>query len=302
MSDPSSILVSMNRLSTEQRAKIIGCLVEGNSIRATCRLTGAAKGTVTKLILDLGEACSAYQDGALRNLNCDRIQLDEIWSFVGAKKKNVDPEKHSADWGDAWTFTALDPDTKLIPSWFVGGRTADDAWEVLTDLRSRLANRVQLSTDGHKMYLTAVPETFSDDIDHAQVVKHYGHAPADPSNHRYSPAPCVTVTINKVSGTPDPAYISTSLVERQNLTIRMSMRRFTRLTNGFSKKLENLTAAVSLHFMYYNFARPHTTLTKAANHVPTTPAMAAGVADHVWTMIDIVALLDQPWHSVGNSN
>jgi IS1 family transposase len=295
-------MVSMNRLSTEQRARIIACLCEGNSIRATVRLTGAAKNTVVKLIVDLGDACSAYQDDALRNLTCKRIQLDEIWSFVGAKRKNVDPEKHSADWGDAWTFTALDPDTKLVPSWFVGGRTADDAWELLTDLRGRLANRVQLSTDGHKMYLTAVPETLGDDVDYAQVVKHYGRKPADPENHRYSPAPCVTVTINKVSGTPDPAHISTSLVERQNLTIRMSMRRFTRLTNGFCKKLENLTAAVSLHFMYYNFARPHTTLTKAANHVPTTPAMAAGVADHVWTMTDIAALLDQPWHSVGNSN
>jgi IS1 family transposase len=295
-------MVSINRLSTEQRGRIIGCLTEGNSIRATCRLTGAAKGTVTKLILDLGEACSAYQNDALRNLTCQRIQLDEIWSFVGCKKKNVDPERHNADYGDAWTFTALDPDTKLIPSWFVGGRSADDAWELLTDLRSRLANRVQLSTDGHKMYLTAVPETFGDEIDYAQVVKHYGRNPAEPENHRYSPAACVTVTINKVSGTPDPAHISTSLVERQNLTIRMSMRRFTRLTNGFSKKLENLTAAVSLHLMYYSFARPHATLTKAANHVPTSPAMAAGVADHVWTLTEIAILLDQYEHSVGNSN
>jgi IS1 family transposase len=292
----------MNRLSTEQRARIIGCLVEGNSIRATCRLTGAAKGTVTKLIIDLGEACSAYQDKTLRNLTCERIQLDEIWSFVGAKKKNVDPERHNDDYGDAWTFTALDPDTKLVPSWFVGARTADDAWEVLTDLRGRLANRVQMSTDGHEMYLTTVPEAFEDDIDYAQVVKHYGRKPADPANHRYSPAPCVTVTINKVSGAPDPAHISTSLVERQNLTIRMSMRRFTRLTNAFSKKLGNLTAAVSLHFCYYNFARPHMALTRAANHVPTTPAMAAGVADHVWTLAEIAVLLDHNEHSVGNSN
>jgi IS1 family transposase len=228
-----------------------------------------------------------------RDLNCPAggVALDDL------RRGSV-----QVSGGDAWTFTALDPDTKLVPSWFVGGRTADDAWELLTDLRGRLASRVQLSTDGHKMYLTAVPETLGDDVDYAQVVKHYGRKPADPENHRYSPAPCVTVTINKVSGTPDPAHISTSLVERQNLTIRMSMRGFTRLTNGFSKKLENLTAAVRLHFMYYNFARPHTTLTKAANHVPTTPAMAAGVADHVWAMTEIAALLDQPWHSVGDSN
>lgn len=296
-------MVSMvNRLSTERRARIVGCLVEGNSIRATVRLTGAAKGTITKLLLDLGEACSVYQDGALRNLTCERIQLDEIWSFVGAKKKNVDPEKHSADWGDAWTFTALDPDTKLVPSWFVGQRTAEDAWELLTDLRTRLASKVQLSTDGHKMYLTAVPETLGEDADYAQVVKRYGRKPADPANHRYSPERCLEVTINKVSGSPDPAHISTSLVERQNLTIRMSMRRFTRLTNGFSKKLENLTAAVSLHFMYYNFTRPHMTLTKKAGHVPTTPAMAAGVADHVWPLVEIAALLDQHTGSVGDSN
>ena len=287
----------MNRLSTEQRARIIGCLVEGNSIRTTVRLTGAAKNTISKLLLDLGSACSAYQDDALRNLTCERIQLDEIWSFVGCKKKNVDPERHSADWGDAWTFTALDPDTKLVPSWFVGQRTADDAWEVLADLRARLAGKVQLSTDGHKMYLTAVPEVLGDDVDYAQVVKHYGRKPADPENHRYSPAPCVTVTINKVSGTPDPAHISTSLVERQNLTIRMSMRRFTRLTNAFSRKLENLTAAVSLHFMFYNFGRPHQTLTKRAGGVKTTPAMAAGVADHVWSLTEIAVLLDSYEHS-----
>jgi IS1 family transposase len=291
-------MVSMvNRLSTEQRAKVIGCLVEGNSIRATVRLTGTAKNTISKLLLDLGGACSTYQDGALRNLTCQRIQLDEIWSFIGCKKKNVDPERHSADWGDAWTFTALDPDTKLVPSWFVGARTADDAWEVLTDLRSRLAGRVQLSTDGHKMYLTAVPEALGDDVDYAQVVKHYSRKPADPANHRYSPASCVTVTINKVSGTPDPAHISTSLVERQNLTIRMSMRRFTRLTNAFSRKLENLTAAVSLHFMFYNFGRPHQTLTKRAGGVRTTPAMAAGVADHVWSLTEIAVLLDSYEHS-----
>jgi IS1 family transposase len=291
----------MNRLSTEQRARIIGCLVEGNSIRATVRLTGAAKNTISKLLLDLGEACSVYQDKTLRNLPCERIQVDEIWSFVGCKAKNVKPE-HNADYGNAWTFVAIDADTKLVPSWYVGQRTAEDAWEVLTDLRGRLANRVQLTTDGHAMYLSTVPKAFEDDVDFAQLVKKYGRTPADPANHKYSPSPCMSITLKKVTGAPDPAHISTSYVERQNLTIRMGMRRFTRLTNAFSRKLENLTAAVSLHFCYYNFARPHMTLTKAANHVPTTSAMAAGVADHVWSLAEIAVLLDHNEHSVGNSN
>jgi len=214
-----------------------------------------------------------------------------IWSFVGAKKANVKPE-HNEDYGDAWTFVCIDPDSKLVPSWWVGQRTAEDAWAVLTDLRSRVTDRIQLSTDGHKMYLTATAEVFSDDeLDFAQVVKKFTSQPK-PENVKYSPEPVKYVTIKKVTGSPDPAHISTSLVERQNLTIRMSMRRFTRLTNAFSKKLENLTAAVSLHFMYYNFARPHMTLTKRAGGIKTTPAMAAGVADHVWTLTEIAALLE----------
>ena len=283
-------MVSMNRLSTEQRARIIACLVEGNSIRATVRLTGAAKNTISKLLLDLGSACSDYQDRALRNLDCQRIQMDEIWSFVGAKKANVKPE-HSEDWGDAWTFVGIDPDTKLVPSWYVGQRCAEDAYTILCDLRGRLASRMQLSTDGHQMYLSATAEAFGPDLDYAMVVKRFKSQPK-PENVKYSLEPVKFVTITKVSGAPDPAHISTSLVERQNLTIHMSMRRFTRLTNGFSKKLANLTAAVSLHFMYYNFARPHQTLTKRASGVKTTPAMAAGVADHVWTLTEIAALLD----------
>jgi IS1 family transposase len=279
----------VNRLSTEQRARIVGCLVEGNSIRATVRLTGAAKNTITKLLLDLGMACSDYQDTALRNLGCQRVQVDEIWSFVGCKKVNVKPE-HNADYGDAWTFVCIDADTKLVPSWYVGQRDADDAYTVLSDLRGRLAGRMQLSTDGHQMYLSATAEAFDPDLDYAMVVKKFKAQPK-PENVKYSPEPVKYVTIKKVSGAPDPAHISTSYVERQNLTIRMSMRRFTRLTNAFSKKLENLTAAVSLHFMYYNFARPHQTLTKKAGK-PTTPAMAAGVADHVWSLTEIAGLLD----------
>jgi IS1 family transposase len=291
MSYSSSMLVSMvNRLSTERRARIIDCLVEGNSIRSTVRLTGAAKNTVTKLLLDLGIACSDYQDGALRNLTCQRVQVDEIWSFVGCKKANVRPE-HNADYGDAWTFVAIDADTKLVPSWWVGQRTAEDAWAILSDLRGRLTSRMQLSTDGRQMYLSVTAETFGEDLDYAMVAKEFRSQPK-PENTKYSPSPVKSVTIKKVSGSPDPAQISTSHVERQNLTIRMSMRRFTRLTNAFSKKLENLTAAVSLHFMYYNFARPHMTLTKAADGVRTTPAMAAGVADHVWTLTEIARLLD----------
>jgi IS1 family transposase len=281
----------MNRLSTQSRARVIGCLVEGNSIRATVRMTGVAKNTISKLLLDLGEACSAYQDRTLRNLPCERVQVDEIWAFVGAKAKTVKPE-HNPDYGDAWIFVAIDADTKLVPSWWVGQRTADDAWEILTDLQGRLASRVQLTTDGHSMYLSAVPGAFSGEIDYAMLIKQYGNAPADGPNTRYSPAPCTGIKVKKITGTPDPAHIATSYVERQNLTIRMSMRRFTRLTNAFSRKLENLTAAVSLHFMYYNFGRPHQTLTKEAGGRKTTPAMAAGVADHVWSLTEIAALLD----------
>jgi IS1 family transposase len=283
-------MVSMNRLSTEQRARIVGCLVEGNSIRATVRLTGAAKNTISKLLLDLGSACSAYQDRTLRNLPCQRVQVDEIWSFVGAKEKNVKPE-HNPDYGDAWTFVAIDADSKLVPSWWVGQHTAGDAWELLSDLRDRLANRVQLTTDGHKIYLTTVPDTFAGDIDYAMLIKEYGNTPADGPSTRYSPAPCTGIKVKKIAGSPDPAHIATSYVERQNLTIRMSMRRFTRLTNAFSRKLANLTAAVSLHFMYYNFGRPHQTLTKRYG-TPTNPAMAAGMADHVWALAEIARLLD----------
>jgi len=288
-------MVSMNRLSTAQRARIIAALVEGNSIRSTVRLTGAAKNTIAKLLLDLGSACSDYQDRTLRGLSCQRVQVDEIWSFVGCKKANVKPE-HNADFGDAWTFVAIDADTKLVPSWWVGQRTAEDAYAVLSDLQTRLASRMQLSTDGHSMYLSATADAFGPDLDYAMVVKEFRSVPK-PENTKYSPTPCKSVTIKKVSGSPDPAHISTSYVERQNLTIRMGMRRFTRLTNAFSRKLENLTAAVSLHFMFYNFGRPHQTLTKRADGTKTTPAMAAGVADHVWSLTEIAALLDSNDHS-----
>jgi IS1 family transposase len=277
----------MNRLSTAQRTRVVACLIEGNSIRATIRLTGVAKNTIVKLLVDLGAACSEYQDRVLRDLPCERIQCDEIWSFCRAKEKNV-PEAHRGEWGwgDVWTWTAIDADTKLVPSWLVATRSGADAIALMDDLRGRLANRVQLSTDGHRVYLEAVEGAFGSNIDYAQIIKLYGNDPEP--DRRYSPAKVISVETHIRAGNPDPDYISTSYVERQNLTMRMGMRRFTRLTNAFSKKVENLAAAVSLHFMYYNFARPHTTL---ANPYPRTPAMAAGVADHVWKIEEIVALL-----------
>jgi IS1 family transposase len=279
----------MNRLTTEKRAQIVGSLVEGNSIRATTRMTGAAKNTVTKLLTDLGEACEAYQDGVLRDLPCTTVQCDEIWAYCYAKQKNV-PQEHKGTfgYGDVWTWTAICADTKLVPSWLVGERTVPDAWVFMSDLASRLENRVQLTTDGHHSYIKAVDAAFGDEIDYAMLYKQYGQDPRE-DERRYSPAVCTGIDIRPMTGNPDPEKISTSYVERQNLTMRMGMRRFTRLTNGFSKKVENLAHAVALHYMHYNFARPHKTLSKP---YPTTPAMAAGVADHKWSLYEIAALLD----------
>jgi IS1 family transposase len=278
----------MNRLDTEARAKIIGCLVEGMSIRGTVRITGAAKNTVAKLLVDVGDAASAFMNEALVDLPCTRIECDEIWTFVYSKARNVPPE-HEGEWGygDVWTWTAIDADTKLVPSYMLGGRSAEDAYRFMSDLAGRLRNRVQLTTDGHSPYLIAVEGAFGSDIDYAMLQKIYGQAVEGPK--RYSPAVCIGTERRVIQGDPDPGLISTSYVERQNLTMRMGMRRFTRLTNGFSKKVENLAAAVSLHFLHYNFARPHKTL---ADPYPRTPAMAAGVADHVWTLPEIVGLLD----------
>jgi len=272
----------MNRLSTTKRAEIIRCLVEGDSIRSTVRITGAAKNTIAKLLLDLGTACSDYQDVTLRDLPCKRWQLDEIWSFVGTKAANIpDGRKDEPGIGDAWTWTAIDADTKLVPSFLVADRSADAAVRFVDDLRSRVAGRVQVTTDGLTAYLTAVDAAFGRDADYAMLIKTYGGAQgAMTPERKYSPGQVNGSDVWRIQGQPDPAHISTSYIERQNLTMRMSMRRFTRLTNAFSKKVENLAAAVALHFMYYNFARPHTTLSKAAGR-PTTPAMAAGKADRV---------------------
>jgi IS1 family transposase len=275
---------AMNKLSPERRTQVIRALVEGNSIRATCRITGTAKGTVLRLLAEVGAACAEYQDKHLRNLSCQRVQCDEIWSFCYAKQKNVPDEKQGTfGFGNVWTWTAICADTKLVPSWFLGTRDADSAWAFMDDLRSRLANRVQLTTDGRNVYITAVEHAFGSDVDYAMLVKLYGPGPQDES--RYSPPACIGTETQIIMGQPDPKHISTSYVERQNLTMRMSMRRFTRLTNAFSKKLENLDHAVALHFMHYNFCRVHKTL-------GTTPAVAAGVADHEWTIEEVVNLLE----------
>lgn len=282
----SSIMVSMNKLTNKKRAQILRALVEGNSIRGTVRITGAAKNTVSKLLADVGTACLDYQDKALRNLKCKRIQCDEIWSFCYSKDKNVpESKKDQFGYGDVWTWTSICADTKLAPCWILGRRDADTAKEFMENLAGRLSNRVQLTTDGHKVYLDAVKGAFGSDIDYGMLVKTYGNT--SEGEKRYSPAQCTGAKKGRVTGHPDKAHISTSYVERQNLTMRMSMRRFTRLTNAFSKKVENLSHAVSLHFMYYNFARVHKSL-------KTTPAMAAGIADHVWTLEEIAGLTDIP--------
>ncbi len=273
-----------NNLPTEKKTAIISALVEGNSIRSTVRMTGASKNTVTKLLVDLGCACSEYQDNTFRNLKCQRIQCDEIWAFVGCKQKNVQTTEHKRNgWGDVWTWTALDAKTKLVPCWFVGTRDSGAAYHFIHDLKGRLANRVQLTTDGHRAYLTAVEDAFGADVDYAMLQKIYGATP-EGGEVRYSPAQCMGAKRAVITGNPDFAHISTSFTERQNLTMRMSMRRFTRLTNAFSKKVENHEAAVALHFMYYNFCRIHQTLR-------VTPAMEAGIADHVWGLEEIVKLL-----------
>jgi IS1 family transposase len=278
----------MNRLSTEKRAAILGMLVEGNSLRATTRMAGCSINTVSKLLLDAGAACTAYQDQTLVKLPCRTIQCDEIWSFVYAKAKNV-PQEHQGEfgYGDVWTWTAICADTKLVPAWFVGQRSAEDGFLFLMDLKGRLKYRVQLTTDGHTAYPAAINFSFGSQVDWAVLQKAYGKEPS--GERRYSPAICTGMDISVKHGNPDPAKISTSYVERQNLTMRMGMRRFTRLTNAFSKKLGNHAAAVAIHFMHYNFARPHKTLAKP---YPRTPAMAAGVADHIWTLKEVAELLD----------
>jgi IS1 family transposase len=274
----------MNRLPIAKRIALVSALVEGNSIRATARMTDVSKPTILKLLADLGTECAAYHNEHVRNIRAQRIQCDEIWQFVGAKQKNVRDEHRAKGWGDVWTWTGIDADTKLIVSWALGPRDAQSAWWFMRDLCSRLITRVQLTSDGFTAYLPAVEEAFSSEVDFAQLVKVYG-APRERAV-RYSPARLLSTRSEVIRGNPDPKHISTSYVERQNLTMRMSMRRFTRLTNGFSKKAENHAHAISLYFMHYNFARVHGSLR-------VTPAMAAGLADHVWSIEELVGLLDR---------
>ncbi len=274
----------MNTLPKHRKVLILKCLVEGMSIRSTARIADVSRNTVTKLLVDAGKACAAYQDRALRDLHCSRIQVDEAWCFVYAKEKNVARAKAApAEAGDVWTWVAIDADTKLVPSWRVGDRSGATAMDLMDDLRPRLASRVQLTSDGHRAYLEAVEGAFGGDVDYAQLVKLYGDAPD--GQRRYSPSECTGTRKRRVTGSPDPAHVSTSFVERQNLTMRMSMRRFTRLTNAFSKKIENHAHAVALHYMHYNFCRIHQSLR-------VTPAMAAGVTDRLWEIADIVQMIE----------
>jgi IS1 family transposase len=277
----------MNRLTPAKQAAILKALTEGTSIRAAARMVGVSKTTVLKLLVEVGEFCATYQDHKLRNLLCRRIEADEIWAFVGAKARNA---KRAGD-GDIWTFTALDAETKLMVTWLVGSKTLENAHSFMHDLHSRLAQRVQLTTDGNPQYLSAVEGAFGwQGVDFSQLIKYYSadHGPGG----RYSPPTCTGIAKHSVMGRPDQDHVSTSYVERSNMTLRMSARRFTRLTNAFSKKIENHAHAVALHFMFYNFCRSHQTLTRAANGVHTTPAMAAGVTDRVWTIEDVLGLMD----------
>ncbi len=279
----------MNRLPNEKRVQILALLTEGNSLRASSRIAGCSLNTVTKLLMEVGEACSHFQDMMLNDLPCKKVQVDEIWSFVYSKQKNTSYED-AGQKGDVWTWTALCADTKLIPSWRVGGRDVGIAEEFMKDLASRMAGRIQLTSDGYKVYENAVEKAFGDNVDYAMLHKIYGDTVE--GQKRYSPAHCIGAKKLKVNGNPDLCCVSTSFVERQNLTMRMSMRRFTRLTNAFSKKLDNHVAAISLHMMNYNFCRIHKTIKVA-------PAMAANVSDKLWSLEDVVQMSDQYWYNKG---
>jgi IS1 family transposase len=268
-----------NRTPLARRTQIINCLVEGNSIRSTERMTDTHRDTVMRLAVEVGQGCARLMDEKMRNLTCQRIQVDEIWSYIGKHQRFVKPTEDRSQIGDAWTFVALDPDTKIVPTFHIGKRTKQHATIFMNDLAERLTNRVQISADALRSYIDAVEEAFGDSVDFGQSVKFYEAQPIGPG--RYSPPKVVRAERHVVAGNPDQKHISTSLVERQNLTMRMGMRRFTRLTNAFSKKAENHRAAVALHFAHYNFVRLHKSLR-------VTPAMAAGVSDRLWTLEELV--------------
>lgn len=272
----------MNRLSTSERVRVVSALVEGCGINATCRMTGVSKPTVLRLLSELGSVCYAYHDAHVRGLKSKRVQCDEIWSFVGAKMKNASEEKVTKGWGDVWTWTALDADSKLMVSYLVGQRGPRWANAFMEDVASRIDSRIQITTDGLRAYAEAIEGAFGMDVDYAMLIKLYGN---DSFDTKYSPGECIGTQTAVLQGNPDPKHISTSFVERQNLTMRMSIRRFTRLTNGHSKKLENHEAAIALHYMHYNFCRIHASLR-------TTPAMEAGISGHAWEIEELVALLD----------
>jgi IS1 family transposase len=275
----------MNRLSTTERAKVIGCIIEGCSLRSTVRLTGVAKKTVSRILVEVGEACAAFHDKIMRNLSCKVIQVDEVWSFTYCKQANIPEHLQGQDGvGDTWTWIAIDADSKLIPSWHVGLRDANAAYAFIHDLKGRLANRIQLTSDGHRPYLCAVEDAFGADIDYSMLVKLYGRETGK-GETRYSPPVCIGARRRKVIGNPDRNLISTSFIERQNLTLRMTNRRFTRLTNAFSKKIENHKHMMAIYTMNYNFCRIHQTLR-------VTPAMEAGISDHVWTLEEIADLIE----------
>ena len=280
----SSYNMRMNKLDNAKRANILSMLCEGSSMRSVSRIADVSINTVAKLLVDAGAACEAFHNETVRNVRAKRVQCDELWSFCYAKQKNVETAKAAPDQaGDLWTWTALDADSKLIVAYLIGGRDAGYANEFMQDVASRLANRVQLTTDGHKAYLDAVEGAFGAAVDYAQLVKLYGDAPGPAG--RYSPAECTGIKKTRVEGNPDPKHVSTSYVERQNLTMRMSMRRFTRLTNGFSKKAESHADMVALYTVWYNFVRQHKTLR-------CSPAMAAGLSATLWSMEDVVKLID----------
>jgi IS1 family transposase len=284
----------VNRLSSEKRTHILTALCEGASVSATARMAGVSKVTVLKLLADVGPVVLDFQQRTLVDLPCKRVQCDEIWSFIHKKQKRVRLDERGRHWGDVWTWTAICADTKLIPCWHVGTRDAEAARTFMEDLASRLAHRVQLSTDGHTPYLSAVEGAFGwNGIDYAMLEKLYAHPGSSPeAARRYSPSQVVGIEKKWVMGDPDPDHVSTSFAEAHNTRMRTNIRRLTRLTNGHSKKIDNHVHAMSLWFMYYNFCRPHETLTKANRGIKTSPAMAADVADHLWKVSEMVALLE----------